>query len=146
MEVALVKVTAGDAPQVIMGSIYIRGKYRASMRSLHNLATMVPAHTPLIIKGIVRPADKVDYLEWQSGNFIHPLNWKSKIDYKNQFHTELHVHVDHVFPYGFHVFKLRACNKNHKCSEATTQFTASQGVTQCQLSIPPYYEYELVRT
>lgn len=51
---------------------------------------------------------------------------------------------DHIYPYGFHAFKLKACNRRGACSEATTQFTVSQGVTQCQLNIPPYYEYELV--
>lgn len=160
VEVALVKVTSGDAPQIIMGSIYIWGKHRASIRSLHNLAIMVPAHTPLIIKAIVRGADKVDHIEWDSSNFIHPLNWKNKLNYKNEIHTELHVHsglyesiighnslisfLDHVFPFGFHAFKLRACSRSEMCSEATAQFTASQGVTQCQLNVQPYYEYELV--
>lgn len=93
VEVALIKVTSGDAPQVIMGSIYIWGKHRANLRSLQNLAIMVPAHTPLIIKGIVRNADKVAYLEWESNNFIHPLNWKNKVlNDRNEIYTELHVH------------------------------------------------------
>ncbi|XP_074600139.1 uncharacterized protein LOC141854351 isoform X2 [Brevipalpus obovatus] len=144
VEVALVKVTTGNAPQVIMGSIYIRGKYRASMRSLHNLATVVPAHTPLIVKAVAKPANRIEILEWQSENFIHPLNWRNKVDRHNQIHTELHVHSDHIYPYGFHAFKLKACDRKGACSEATTQFTASQGVTQCQLNIPPYYEYELM--
>lgn len=93
VEVALIKVTTGSAPQVIMGSIYIRGKYRASMRSLHNLATVVPAHTPLIVKAVAKPASRIESLEWQSENFIHPLNWRNKVDGHNQIHTELHVHL-----------------------------------------------------
>uniref|UniRef100_T1K5A1 PKD/REJ-like domain-containing protein n=1 Tax=Tetranychus urticae TaxID=32264 RepID=T1K5A1_TETUR len=145
-ELTLLKITSGDAPQVFMGSIYISRKYRANIRSPHNLAIMVPAHTPLLIKGTVKSSVPLSYLAWEANNFIHPLNWNTKRgSWRNgETHTELHIHSDHIYPYGLHVFKLKACNTNDQCSEATTQFTASQGVTQCSISIPAYHEYELV--
>ncbi|XP_053213658.1 uncharacterized protein LOC128397018 [Panonychus citri] len=143
-ELALIKITEGDAPQVTIGSIYIRRKYRANLRSPHNLAIMVPAHNPLLIKGTVKSSGPLSYLGWEANNFIHPLNWNTRRGANGEIQTELHIHSDHIYPYGLHVFKLKACNPNNQCSEASTQFTASQGVTQCSITVPAYYEYELV--
>lgn len=164
-ELALIKITEGDAPQVTIGSIYIRRKYRANLRSPHNLAIMVPAHNPLLIKGTVKSSGPLSYLGWEANNFIHPLNWNTRRGANGEIQTELHIHsgnfpihiyfpftnclisytnLDHIYPYGLHVFKLKACNPNNQCSEASTQFTASQGVTQCSITVPAYYEYELV--
>ena len=38
------------------------------------------------------------------------------------------------------------CNFDDVCSEVSTQFTASQGVTGCLVRVDSYDEFELVRT
>lgn len=162
-ELVLVKVLEGSAPQVFMGGIYVKGKHRSSIRSPHNLAIVVPAHTALTIKGRVSHANGIKSLRWSAPNFVNPLHWINTIVSPYEMTSELHIHpgrecdhvralnssnanflIDYTFPYGFNVVKLSACSLDDVCSEALTQFTASQGITGCKILVDSYEEYEFV--
>ncbi|RWS14325.1 hypothetical protein B4U79_02539 [Dinothrombium tinctorium] len=176
-EFCLLKVVPREAPQIFMGSIYMRGKHKATIRSPHNLAIIVSAHTSLIIKARVIASTEIASIKWESPNFIHALYSSNTKINSNETISELHLHegnmfnsdlnffrskfgstkffllslnfssfaLDYIFPYAFHVIKLRACTVDDHCSEASTQFTVSQWVTQCELQIADsYVEYEMI--
>ncbi|KAI1280700.1 hypothetical protein HDE_13823 [Halotydeus destructor] len=143
-ELLLMKVIEGNAPQVFMGAIFVNGVHKASVRSPHNLAIVVPAHTKLTIKGHVKSPSPIKSLKWESLNFVHALHWINQVVSETEIHSQLHIHSDHIFPYSFHVVKLIACSENDECSETLTQFTAQQGITGCQLAVEAYEEYAFV--
>lgn len=90
-ELVLVKVLPGNAPQVIMEAIYVQGKTRATIRSPHNLAFVVPANVDLVIKGTIKGATEIKRITWTSGNFVHPLSWISRVNNYDEVDTELHI-------------------------------------------------------
>ena len=90
-ELILVKVLPGNAPQVVMGAIYVQGKTRATVRSPHNLAFVVPANVDLVIKGSIKGATDVKRITWSLPNFVHPLSWISKVNNYDEVDTELHI-------------------------------------------------------
>lgn len=49
-----------------------------------------------------------------------------------------------MHPFGVNVVKLIVCNFDDVCSEVSTQFTASQGVTGCSVRVDSYDEFEFV--
>lgn len=144
-EIVLVKVVEGNAPQVFMGGIYVKGTQRVSTRSPHNLAIVVPSHVSLVIKGRVRGAASIRKLMWTAPNFIGSLHWTNKA-VGDDIETDLHIHAEDVHPYGVTVVKLEACNIEGECSETVTQFTSAQGVSGCRISVDPYQEFEFVST
>lgn len=89
-EYTLVKVTQGNAPQVFIGSVYIKGKYKVPFNP-RLASTVVPANVDLVIKGRIKPANNLTLLKWESTNSIHLLNWNHKI-VEDEIHTELHLH------------------------------------------------------
>lgn len=90
-ELILVKVLPGNAPQVVMGAIYVQGKSRATVRSPHNLAFVVPANVDLTVKGHIKGATEIKRITWSSANFVHPLNWISRSNNYDEVDTELQI-------------------------------------------------------
>lgn len=143
-ELVLVKVIPDNAPQVIMGAIYVQGKTRAAVRSPHNLAFVVPANVDLIIKGTIKGATEIKRITWSSSNFVHSLSWISRVNNYDEVDTELHIPPGIVHPFGVNTAKLTVCNFDDLCSEVSTQFTASQGVKGCNVRVDSYDEFEFV--
>ena len=96
-ELILVKPIEGQAPQVFMGSIYVNGNHRATLRSPQNLAILVPAHTALVIKGRAKHPKGIKQLRWESPNFIQPLHWVNQMITPFEIMTELHIHPGNVY-------------------------------------------------
>jgi hypothetical protein len=84
-----VKVSDGNAPQVFIGPVYIKGHSVPFDARLS--AYIVPANTKIIIKGIVKPANNIIGIKWEAPNSIHDLNWRNK-KINHEIHTELYLH------------------------------------------------------
>jgi len=98
-EYSLVKVTEGNAPQVFIGPLYLKGKHLVPYNP--RLSTyIVPAHTPITVKGVVKPAKNVQDIRWEAPNSIYQLNWRNK-RINDEIHTELYLHEGKSYPAYF---------------------------------------------
>lgn len=85
----VVTVYDGNAPQVLMGSVYINGKHKLN-KDISSKATLVPSHTKLVVKGIVRNLELFYSIEWFLSNSVFQLQWNNMF-VNNEIHTELQL-------------------------------------------------------
>ncbi|XP_054162417.1 uncharacterized protein LOC128960372 [Oppia nitens] len=139
-EYTLVKVVDGFAPQVYMGPVFIKG-HRVPYNA--RLAThLVPAHTQITVRAIVKPSKFVKSIKWEAPNGLFDLNWSNEY-IGNEIQSELHLHESSIVAFGSYNVKLIACNENNECSDADTSLLGVQSVTMCELSVEHFSEYQL---
>ena len=140
-ELVLVKTVAGNAPQITIGPIVINNQHRATIRSPHNLAFLVPEHTDITIKGkVIHNIANVKSLVWISDSLVASPSYTHHSDSSQVTLTQLVIPSEFVYSYAVHTIKLRACSNTDECNEASTQLTVTPGITGCFILVDSYTE------
>jgi len=93
-----INVNDENAPQILFGSVYIRQKSKLIHRTMSSNVIIVPARTPIIVKGIIKnlESDSIGSIEWFLSESIFELQWSNRF-INDQIHSELHLHRGQCF-------------------------------------------------